>query len=136
MAFKIADAVLKFAVDGFVQFLDDVCAGGTGARVVRFDVLDKDGEGLRAVAEVRRALLAGAFCGVDHDACFAEAQLSAGERVSVMVVLDESECRAEPFERLWQIFVNDVWKYCVYGNGTIVQHGITLRRSDSLINHG
>jgi hypothetical protein len=29
-----------------------------------------------------------------------------------------------------------VWKYCVYGNGTIVQHGITLRRSDSLINHG
>ena len=62
MAFKVFHAVLKFAVRGFVQVLDDRGSSPLGASKMRFDILDKNGQALGSKAEFRGTAIAVASC--------------------------------------------------------------------------
>lgn len=53
MAFEVERGVLHLAVDGFVRVFDDGGTCGFGFDVMRFDVVDEDGEALCAGTELR-----------------------------------------------------------------------------------
>jgi hypothetical protein len=53
VSFEVLDAELVLAVDGVVNLLDDLGPAMTYTLKLGFDVVDKDGEGLRAEAESR-----------------------------------------------------------------------------------
>ncbi len=88
VAVEVFGCVLEFAVLGFVQVFDDLCAFGFGVGVVGFDVFDEDGEVLGLEAELCRARAAARVC--DHDVRLTEMHLRAAGG-AVTVVLREAE---------------------------------------------
>ena len=95
VAFEILRYVLALAVDGFMELFEDVGARAFGVDVVGLYVVEKDGEGLGAVAELGGAH--GAFLrDFEHDAGGGETHLDAAEGVAVTVVLGEAEDAGEP----------------------------------------
>src|SRR5260370_28577937 len=70
----------------------------------------------------------------DHDPRGAGTHLRTRYRIAVVVVLHEPESLAEPHNRLGKIRVNDVRQYGIDRHRTVAQHGITILRSQRIIN--
>lgn len=126
VAGEVFGGVLEFAVFGLVEFFDNFCASGFGALIVGFYIFDEDGEALSV-----RAQLGGSAAAceglLEHDPGVAQMELSAGGRVAVMVVLDETERFGEPGGGLGDVWIDDVRENGVWRHGAIFDHRNSLR---------
>ena len=118
---EVEDGVLVFTVDGFVRVLDDARTGCFGALEVSIYVIEKNRKALGCVAELRRTLKA--WLGlIDHDDGAAGVELSSADRVSVAVVLGESEGGVKPGNGCGEVMIDDVREHRVDGNGAVLRH--------------
>ena len=94
---EVADTVLAFTVRGLVKVFHDQGAGRFRFLVVGVDIGDEHGQGLCAVAEFRRGLLAGVR-GVEHHPGVTQVHLGATRRAGwpVTVMLGEAEHGGQP----------------------------------------
>jgi hypothetical protein len=125
MAFEIRDAILAFAIDGDIEIFDDSGAGGFGVLKMGIDIVDEDGEGLRAEAELGGTLRARARL-LEHDPGVAEMNLSAAGWIAVAVMLDETKGFGDPGDGSGEILIHDVGQKSVWRHRAIFKHGDSL----------
>jgi len=121
VAVEILGGVLEFTIDGFVGLFEDGGAGGASALAVSFDIVDKKGKALRAVAQ-----FAGRACpggkAFEHDPGIRGAQLRSADGIPVAVVFGEGEGAMQPGDGLLEVAIADVGDQGIGGYGAIVDH--------------
>ena len=93
MAVEVLGCVLELAIDGFVKILQDLGACRFCSLEMRINIINKHGQALRSIAELRGARSAWS-CSMDHNPCVAEMHLRAADRpcgIAIAVVFDEAE---------------------------------------------
>ncbi len=115
MPIQILDAVLPFAVDGFVEVLPDSRSLLLCNCVVSLDVRDHDREHLGSKSEFKRAF--GVLARpMQHHVCVAEMHKNAADRLTVAVMLCKSEDPGKPVTSLRDAPVNHLGKQGGSGN--------------------
>ena len=134
VALKVLDSVLAFTVFGNVKSLNDFGAGRLGPFKVDIDILEEDGEALRAVAE--RCGAAGAGVGlIHHDPGIAYVQLCSADWIAVAIVFDEGKCFGEPGNGRGKILILDVRQNRIWRHGAILKHSDSSPRPESADEH-
>jgi hypothetical protein len=103
VAIEILGTVLEFAIDSLVEILQDLGTRRFRPLEVRIDMVDKQSQALRSVAEFcrTRAALSRPY---QHDPGVAEMHLRAASRIAIAVVLGKTEGFAEPGNSFVNVF--------------------------------
>ena len=118
VAFEVFGGVMEFSINGFVGFFEDGGSGRFCALVMGLDILNEEGEALRAIAE----FFGGGGSGlqvVDHDPRVARAHLCSADRIAVAEMFCEAEGAGEPGDGFLKVAVVDVRNHGIRGNGAV-----------------
>lgn len=92
--FEVFDSILPFTVNSHVEFLLDLAACRFHPGEVRLDIVDKHGERLSSVSQLRRVRVAPST--LQHYVCAAEKHLRAADPLAIAVMLGEPEDSSQP----------------------------------------
>lgn len=115
---QIPCRILELAIDGLMQIFLKRNASLSSPRKVRLEIFYEDGETLSPKSKL-------SWCSafrlqlLQHNPGVFSLHLSSAKRVTVAVVLRETEGIAEPGDGFFQVSVHDVRKYGISGYRTI-----------------